>query len=326
MKALLRDGDFVKVFPIYDQAENLVFLEGHVKRPGSYELKAGMRISDLISSYEVLRAEPYLDHGEIQRLIPPDRRPETISFHLGKLLQGDKDHDLLLQNQDRVIVFAKANLREAPRVNISGEVQSPGWYPLVEKMRVRNLVFQAGNVKRSAYLREAEITRLSKNGLEVTSRRLNINLEEAIRGNPEHNLLLEEDDQLFVRLIPKWFVDRNVVIDGEVRFPGAYAFYKGERLSSVLERAGGFTGGSLPAGGRFYPGIGAQNSGKAHPGIHRGTTAGIAEGGCPACGRGSFQGRNGTAAASPGPEKRARRPSEGGQGYRPDCAQADFSG
>lgn len=51
-----------------------------------------------------------------------------------------------------------------------------------------------------------------------------------------------------MRLIPKWFVDRNVVIDGEVRFPGAYAFYKGERLSSVLERAGGFTGEAyLPA-------------------------------------------------------------------------------
>ena len=190
----------------------------------------------------------HVGHAEVRRLIPPDRRPETLSFHLGRMLQGDKEQDLLLQNQDRVIVFARANLKETPRVSINGEVQSPGWYPLAEKMRVRNLVFQAGNVKRSAYLPEAEITRLNKSGLEVTSRRLKINLEEAIRGNPEHNLLLEEDDQLFVRQIPKWFVDRTVVLDGEVRFPGAYTFYKGERLSSVLQRAGGFTGEAyLPA-------------------------------------------------------------------------------
>ena len=162
LATLLRDGDFIKIFPIYDQAENVVFLEGHVKRPGSFELKAGMKVSDLIPSYDALLPEPYLEHAEIQRLIPPDRRPETVSLNLGKMLQGDARHNLLLQNQDRVIVFAKANFKETPQVSISGEVSSPGKYRLVEKMRVRDLVFQAGNLKRSAYLQEAEITRLIK--------------------------------------------------------------------------------------------------------------------------------------------------------------------
>jgi protein involved in polysaccharide export with SLBB domain len=237
---LLRDGDFVKVFPIYDQAENIVFLGGHIKRPGSLELKPGMKLSDLIPSYDALLSEPYLEHGEIQRLIPPDRRPETVSFHLGKMLQGDAQHNLLLQNQDRVIVFAKANFKETPQVSISGEVSSPGKYRLVEKMRVRDLVFQAGNVKRSAYLQEAEITRLTKTGSEVVSRNLKINLQETLRENPDHNLILEEDDHLFVRQIPKWYIDKRVSVTGEVKFPGAYTFYKGERLSSVLERAGGY--------------------------------------------------------------------------------------
>jgi protein involved in polysaccharide export with SLBB domain len=248
LSTILRDGDFVKIFPIYHQPENIVFLEGSVKKPGSFELRPGMKLSDLIPSFEVLLTEPYLEHAEIHRLLPPEGKLQIISFHLGKLLQGDEQQNLPLQNQDRVIIFAKDSLKELPRVSISGEVQAPGKYRLVEKMRVRDLVYQAGNLKRSAYLRAAEITRLIKTEKEVTSKLLNINLNEALKENPEHNILLQEDDHLFVRQIPKWYLDKTVSITGEVKFPGVYTFSKGERLSSVLERVGGFTSEAyLPA-------------------------------------------------------------------------------
>jgi len=241
LSTILRDGDFVKIFPIFYRPENIVFLEGNVKRPGSYELKPGMKLSDLIPSFEELLTEPYLEHAEIHRLLPPEGKLQIISFNLGKLLQGDKRENLPLANQDRVIIFSKSSLKEIPRVSISGEVQAPGKYRLVEKMRVRDLIYQAGNLKRSAYLQEAEITRLIKTEKEVTSKLLNINLNEVLRENPEHNILLQEDDHLFVRQIPKWYVDKTVSITGEVKFPGVYTFSKGERLSSVLERAGDFT-------------------------------------------------------------------------------------
>ncbi len=240
LSTLLKDGDFVKIFPIYHQPENIVFLEGHVKRPGNFELKPGMRLSDIIPSFEVLLPEPYLEHAEIQRLLSPDRKSQTISFNLGKLLHGDEQHNLSLQNQDRVIIFAQSSLKELPDVSISGEVQAPGKYRLAEKMRVKDLIYKAGNLKRSAYLQEAEITRLIKTEKEVISKILNINLNEALKDNPQHNILLEEDDYLFVRQIPKWYVDKTISVTGEVKFPGTYAFHKGERLSSVLERAGGF--------------------------------------------------------------------------------------
>jgi protein involved in polysaccharide export with SLBB domain len=241
LTTILRDGDFVKIFPIYHQPENIVFLEGHVKRPGSLELKPGMRLSDLLPSFKVLLPEPYLDHAEILRLLPPDRKPTIISFDLGKLLQGDTQENLSLENQDRIVIFGKSSLSELPRVGINGEVLAPGKYRLVERMRVKDLIYQAGNLRRSAYLHEAEITRLVKTGNAVTSKIFNVDLNEALRENPQHNILLEEDDILFVRQIPKWYVDKNVSLTGEVRFPGVYTFQKGDRLSSVLERAGGFT-------------------------------------------------------------------------------------
>jgi protein involved in polysaccharide export with SLBB domain len=108
-------------------------------------------------------------------------------------------------------------------------------------MRVKELIYTGGNLKRNAYLPEAEITRLIKTEKGVTSKVININLGEALRENPEHNIPLKEDDYLLVRQVPGWYIEKTVTLEGEEKFPGVYSFSKGERLSSVIERAGGFT-------------------------------------------------------------------------------------
>jgi protein involved in polysaccharide export with SLBB domain len=241
LKTLLQDGDMVKVFPILPTMQNVVFLEGHVKRPGGYEYKKGMKLADLISSYDALMPEPYLEYAEVVRLVPPDFHSETISFNLRRLLAGDPTQNLVLEEHDRIIIYSQKDKKELPQVSVTGEVQNPGKYRLLKNMRVKDLIYQAGNLKRSAYLQEAEITRLVKSEKAVTSKLINIDLNETLKENPQHNIILEEDDYLFVRQIPKWYVDKTISVTGEVRFPGVYSFSKGERLSSVLERAGGFT-------------------------------------------------------------------------------------
>jgi protein involved in polysaccharide export with SLBB domain len=237
----VRDGDLVKIFPILGTTHDVVYLTGHVARPGSYEFNEGMKLLDLIPSFDPLLPEPYLEHADIKRLMPPDLHPETISFNLGRLLNGDPLQNIELKEQDMVTIYSKESLQEIPQVTISGEVQKPGEYRLLKKMRVKDLIFNSGNVKRSAYLPEAELTRLTKTETGVISRVVNINLREALRENPEHNLVLEEDDHLFVRQIPKWYTDNTVTLRGEVKYPGDYSFRKGERLSSVIARAGGVT-------------------------------------------------------------------------------------
>ena len=241
LKTLLRDGDLVKIFPVLSTTRDIVYLEGHVKRPGGYEFKKGMTLLDLISSFDQLLPEPYLDYAEIIRLVPPDFHSETVAFDLGKLLRGDPSQDIALNELDRVTVFSRESLREIPQVTIGGEVQRPGKYRLLENMRVKDLIFNAGNLKRSAYLPEAEITRLEKTEKGVTSRLIEINLDEALKENHDHNILLKEDDYLLVRQIPEWYTDKAVALSGELKFPGEYSFSKGERLSSIIERAGGIT-------------------------------------------------------------------------------------
>ncbi len=252
LKIPLQDRDVVKIFPIYSVTQKIVYLEGHVKRPGGYEFKAGMTLLDLIPSINELLPEPYLKYAHIIRLTPPDFRPSILPVNLEKLyLEQDQTQNLKLQEHDRIVIFSLKEMREVPQVTISGEINKPGKYLLLANMRLKDLIYQAGNLKRSAYLQEAELTRLIKKEKEVTSKILHINLHEALKENPEHNIVLEEDDQLFIRQIPKWYVDKTVSITGEVKFPGVYAISKGERLSSVLERAGGFTSEAYLPGAIF---------------------------------------------------------------------------
>ena len=56
-----------------------------------------------------------------------------------------------------------------------------------------------------------------------------------------NDLLLKPCDYLIVKKLPDWEEYKKVTVKGEVRFPGEYIIKKGEKLSSVLERVGGFT-------------------------------------------------------------------------------------
>jgi polysaccharide biosynthesis/export protein len=308
-----------------------------VLRPGDYALRPGMRISELMR--DNIFPEQYARVGELTRLYPPDYRSEVLYFDLGKASAGDPRHDLELQEFDDVRLFSRWEMEELPKVKVTGEVQRPGEYSLLDNMTVRELVMQAGNLKTSAFLKAADIRRVGRDGARRSLSVLTVNLEEALRGSPQHNLVLENEDELlvrsaplipeqvftvairgqvrrpgqyrlnnemtvrelvaeaggptplkaylqnaeisrlevaggavravpltidleealagnpahnlplapydelFVRTVPDWMeeTDRYVTLKGEVRFPGSYPIYKGERLSSVLQRAGGFT-------------------------------------------------------------------------------------
>jgi len=94
---------------------------------------------------------------------------------------------------------------------------------------------------KNAYLKNAEITRrhITQDGMQTE--KLDINLEKALAGVPEHNIALQDYDYLVVRPIPELEFDRMATISGEAMFPGTYPVKRGETLSSLIERAGGFT-------------------------------------------------------------------------------------
>ncbi|MBE0599072.1 MAG: SLBB domain-containing protein [Desulfuromonadales bacterium] len=246
----LQDGDLVKIYPI-SGAGGFVTLAGYVAYPGQYQWSKGQRLADLIGPYSNLLPEFFPGMARIVRIRPPEYRPEALTVNLEKALRGDPEHNLLLAEYDEIRLFSRKEMEETPEVTVSGAVLSPGTYRLYEEMTLRDLVAAAGNLRRRAYTAEAEVTRYLPAGRETRTERRIIDLSQAMLGDPAHDLPLLPDDHVFIRSIPDYGERLMVKIEGEVLFPGTYAISKGEALSSILERAGGFTRDAYLRGGVF---------------------------------------------------------------------------
>ena len=240
MDTIIQDRDLVRIFPVLPVLQNVVYLEGHVYRPGEYELKEGMTLRDLIPSYDVLLPEPHLEFAEIVRLMEPDLHPVVITFHLRKLLEGDPAENIELTRFDRIRILPWDE-RLKNTVSISGLVYRPGDYRLTPNMRICDLISSAGSFEKNAYLKRAELTRRLITQKGMKTKKIEINLEKAYMEDPSHNILLQDYDHLSIRSIPELEFDREVCVTGEVMFPGCYPIERGETLSSLIERSGGYT-------------------------------------------------------------------------------------
>jgi len=166
------------------------------------------------------------------------------------------DEDLALYSRDKLLEPIMERIQRqrtsngnTPLVYVAGEVNHPGVYPLVENASVSRLLEAAGGVKDSAYLKRAEVTRFEFNKDTAETDYLSVALNDVLNG--EMDVPLQGRDRLNVLSIPEWQNTYEVTLRGEVRFPGTYAIKRGETLTQLIERAGGFTDHAFIEGAIF---------------------------------------------------------------------------
>ncbi len=243
----VQDGDRIYVEPILPYSARVVYLEGHVARPGRLAYRDGMRLSDALHSYRDLLPEPAA-HGEIVRLVAPDLHAETIAFSVPDVLIGNADVNL--DPFDTIRVYGRYEI-DAPKVTVLGEVLRPGTYPMSGGMTAAQLVRMAGGFKRDAMLESADLTSYDVvNGKSVAENVLTVQIGAAVSGSDaQADIALKAGDTLMVHQMTGWNeIGQSVTIEGQVKYPGSYGFEDGERLSSVLKRAGGMLPDAYPMG------------------------------------------------------------------------------
>jgi protein involved in polysaccharide export with SLBB domain len=266
------DGDLLKIPAIRPTLENSVVLSGYVFRPGQFEYRPGLRLSDILGSFEELRPNADQHYIMIRREVPPDLRVEVLSADLTRALAArGSAADPELRPRDKIYVFDLSSDRErimapvirdlqlqaSPErpeqvVSIDGRVKAPGHYPLEPSMRVSDLIRAGGSLEDSAFRGEAEITRYQvRNGDARKTELIPVDLAAIRRGDAGADLQLQPYDVLVIKPIPQWVEPGSIELAGEVRFPGKYPIHQGETLFSVLQRAGGFTDLAFPEGAVF---------------------------------------------------------------------------
>jgi protein involved in polysaccharide export with SLBB domain len=120
-------------------------------------------------------------------------------------------------------------------------------------MTVKDLIFRAGNLTDKAFGEEATLTRIVPGEKGTDTVRIHFSPADAMAGSAKDDLLLQNDDVIDIRQIPKYgqALGRRVILEGEFIFPGEYSFKEGERLQSVIQRAGGLTPAAYPFGAVF---------------------------------------------------------------------------
>lgn len=243
----IKDGDVITIAAILPYSAKTIYLQGHVFRPGKYPFTDGLKVTDVIGSFNDLLPEP-ADRAEIVRLRAPDYRPSVIGFNLRQVLEK-REEAPSLQPFDTIRVFGRYEA-DAPKVSIYGEVLRPGEYPLSERMSAADLLKMAGGFKRSAFIDSADLSSYAVvNGDHIELEHREVPIGRALAGEPDTDVLLKPGDVLTIRQLGGWNnIGGAINVTGEVLHAGRYGIQEGERLSSILKRAGGFRPEAYPYG------------------------------------------------------------------------------
>lgn len=268
----LQDGDSVAVDSISDAKRNFVEIKGSVYQPGRYALEPGMTLSRLVRLAGGFRVATYTGRALIERLNLPDSTRSMLAVQLPADSAAPWPQDEKLQDYDIVTVFGRPEMRDSIMVAITGMVNKPGRVPWREGMTLRDLVLVAGGPKIGADLQEAEIARLpadrSRGQLATTIR---VPMDSTylfdrdssgryigppgltFRASGAPSVPIEPYDNVLILRQPDFELQRTVRVEGEVRYPGTYALQtKGDKLATLIARAGGLTPRAYAQGVRFY--------------------------------------------------------------------------
>jgi protein involved in polysaccharide export with SLBB domain len=245
----IQDGDIVKIFPIVLKDNNVIYLQGNVYRPGKYEFKTGMKISDLIPDYGTLLPETYFEYAMVIRQEPPNFLGRIIPFNPKKAMEEHESSDnLALQARDVVMVYSRDYFEPNRMVSIGGAVTKPGKQKLFENMKIRDLIIKAGGLLEEASEERGELYRRVYNGAVISTEKMEFNVRRAMADDTGNNIVLKKFDVIYIRNKKGWEQQKRVILKGEIVYPGEYVLIEGETLGEIIQRAGGFTAEAyLPA-------------------------------------------------------------------------------
>ncbi|MCS3631339.1 protein involved in polysaccharide export with SLBB domain [Salinibacter ruber] len=273
---VLQPGDSLHVSSIQEMRGNRqVRITGEVRDPGSYRFRKGMTIRSLLQKAGGLTDDEYLKdvflgRADLFRVSRDGGEERIIPFHLGDALEGEGMADRELRPEDEIRVYpATVGRLEEKFVRISGAVEDTGRYAFRDNMTLKDALLQANGFGEGASLQEVEITRMVEKKDEAGQRASSISVPLVKRDvDPKdvdfsvqdtaraleaaENFDLQHRDRIFVRGSPSFQPQETVSVEGEVRYPGEYTILQdNERLSSVIQRAGGVLPTGYLKGGRL---------------------------------------------------------------------------
>jgi protein involved in polysaccharide export with SLBB domain len=222
-RSLVSDRASIEIRLTGDRRSININIVGEVRRPGNY------RINSTIPAFNALFEAGGINEIGTVRNIQIERDGKVVQvLDLYEYLIEGKNQQIFLQNNDFIHVPVQNKI-----VDISGAVKKPMAYELTPDENLKSLLYYAGGVKFDAMLSKAQVARLEK-GREVL---VDFPLEEILTA-PRKDYTLGSGDRVIIQNVNMGAY--NIVqVYGDVEYPGTYQLQPGERVSDLIERAGG---------------------------------------------------------------------------------------
>lgn len=237
------DGDIVSAETIITRYENMVEIKGAVFRPGMYQLGGDITtVGTLLKACEGVTEEAFTNRAVMHRM-NTDRTLKVISVDVKGILAGTTP-DISLQNEDVLFIPTKSEMQNDRTLTIHGEVMYPGEYHYADNETLEDFILQAGGLKETASTVKVDVSRRIYDSKAISTdsiiaKTYSFALKEGFVIDGEPGFILEPYDQVYVRRSPGYEEQQNVMVEGEVNFPGTYALSKRQtRLSDVIKAAG----------------------------------------------------------------------------------------
>ncbi len=253
----LNDGDLIQVDKILNRFTNKVEISGAVNRAGTFGISDQIRtVKDLINAAQGIRGDAYLQRGLLYRQLE-DFSTEMQSVNIDDLLKN-RIPDIVLRKNDRLFIPSIYNINEEVNITISGAVRKPGEYAYATNMSVEDVILRAGGLTEGASLARVDVFRRVKDPYStVVSKKTGLAYSFTLKdglalATQAKTFTLEPFDEIVVRSSPGYSEQEMVEIKGEVLFGGKYAkLQRNERISSLVQRAGGLTPQAFAKGARL---------------------------------------------------------------------------
>ncbi|QSZ42383.1 hypothetical protein GJV85_09785 [Sulfurimonas aquatica] len=232
--------DEVEVYDYYSKhILEPVSISGEVVKNSTVYHEKGMTLQNILDIAGGYTKKAYTKSLSITRYYvdkTQTRQQKIITVNL----ENTQAKDVILEPYDEITVspILGWGAQDYETVTISGEVNNPITVKYGKGMRLNDLLVMAQGLTKTAYTKKLEIIRyhIDKN---QTRQREVIVIEAPIKEYA--NITLDPYDEVRIFKIPKWGEKWSVTLGGEVKFPGTYTIDNGEKLSSIIKRAGGYT-------------------------------------------------------------------------------------
>ena len=279
-KQTMTNGDVLYLRSKYQEAQDMVTLEGNVKHPVTMAYKEGMKLSDLINGETELLDETFLHQAIITRITGDEREKISIPVSLKDLFSGKED--IALQPQDVVTVYKNS---QVSYVTVSGAINQPKRVPYKPGLTLgkvmtgvqfelatqsdfqnetnANTIFDNQNIdKDKVAVLEGETKTDSQQAVqiqytpvdvsdvavEITNAAGNTSIyylyDIMVASNQVNSIGVGPGSHVFFRPLKNNELVKSVNVSGFVNRPGVYKFVKGQKLTDILKTAGGLADGA----------------------------------------------------------------------------------